>query len=357
MEILNLDLNELERSASTYLKHIEGGLDQVNSVPRSVMDGIMPILEIISSGMSQALFDRAMDARNPCTAALLCEPPAIGISLPGRPTGELIKAYDASHPGKGFRAVCIALSEYKNPLIVADILSREVKAGGPYGPSILVKNGIHAISIALARASLDSDSPGEEHRFALQVFKDDEPGQSGAFTHLADFIRQEMFSAHLNEGRFYKTKAFIELIESLGSESNGQAQAVAAFKQAAIKEIEKSSQDNVELLIRLLMTTDTPSLDPYRLAAIKVIDESLELDDYLKGSFALVNSHRGIGNYIKNLGDVYVECGYDALTAGIRDAADWNSLSEFPGIDMNKISVKDIPRQARGAALEHGLGL
>lgn len=357
MEILNLDLKELERSASSYLTHIKGGLDQVNSVPRSVMDGIMPILEVISSGMSQALFDRAMDAKNLCTAALLCEPPAIGISLPERPSGELIKAYDARHPGKGFRAVCIAISEYKTPILVVDILSREIKAGGPYSPSTLVKNGIHEISIALACSDLDSDSSGEESRFVKQVFKDNDTGQPGAFTQMADFIRQEMFSAHLNEGRFYKTKAFIEIIESLGSESDGHAQVVADFKQAAAKEVEKSSQNNVDLLIRLLMTTDTPSLDPYRLSTIKAIDESLELDDYLKGSFTLVNNHRGIGNYMKDLGEVYIECGYDALTAGIRDAADWNFLSEIPGIDMSKISLKNIPRQARVAALEHGLGL
>lgn len=323
------------------------------------MDGILPVLEAISSGKSQALFKSSMDSKKLCIAALLCEPPALGISFPVKPAGELTKQYDASHPGKGFRAACVGFSETNYPLIVADILASEIGAPGlSYGPTIIVKNGISELSSALSRARLGSDTPGVEVRFTQKVFTNGDLEISGAFSQLSDLIRKEMFSAHINEGRSSQNSEFFELIESLsGGSEAGIERTADAFKFAVEKELSNASSLNVELIVTLLLDVDSPDLDKYRLAAIKAIDDSLELDDYLKGSFEAIAKLKGVGKYMESISKIYLEVGYPALTKGIRGSSDYQALADLPGIDMSKISLKDIPRQARGAALELGLGL
>lgn len=359
VEIQNLDLNKLERSASSYLSHKERSQDQDSPVHRSIMDGILPILESLSSGKSQVLFKSSMDSKKLCIAALLCDPPAIGINFPVKPAGEHTKQYDANHPGKGFRAACVGFSETNYPLIVADILANEFGAPGlSYGPTILVKNGISELSATLSRARLGSDTPSVEAHFTQKVFRGGDLEISGAFSQLSDLIRQEMFSAHINEGRSHQNLEFFQIIESLsdGSES-GINRTVDAFKLAVEKELSNASSLNVELMVSLLLTTNTPGLDKYRLAAIKAMDDSLELDDYLKGSFMVIDKLKGVGNYMESISKIYLEVGYPELTKGIRGSFDYHALSDLPNIDMSKISPKDIPRQARGAALELGLGL
>ena len=171
-------------------------------------------------------------------------------------------------------------------------------------------------------------------------------------------ITKETFSAHLNDGRFHKTQKLIEIIESLSNNSEeGIARAVEAFKFCVDKELSNASSNNVELIIALLLKNYASKLDRYRLAAIKAMDESFDLSDYLKACFKATGMLKGVGKYMEQISEIYVEAGYDVLTKGIKDASDFHALAEIPHIDMGKINLKEIPRQARGAALEIGLGL
>lgn len=360
MDITNLDLRELESSASSYYKLKEGGQDQVSSIPRKIMDGIIPVLEAISSGECQALFNAAMDSKFLCIASLLCEPPAIGLSLKTRPDGSLVRAYDGKHAGKGFRAVCVGLSEYRFPNNIAEILSREVAANGQsYQPNTLVKNGIYELSKSLARARLDPETLSIEHLFTKEIFRLNAQGGIGAIAQLSDLILQEMFTAHFDEGRSYRTESLFEFLESLASQdSNGAERVKKAFDVSVKAVISKSSFSNIDLLMKMLLNTGQPVTDKYRLILIKAVDEELSLDDYLKASLKLVESHKGVvSNYLESVADIYIELGYEFLTSSIRDSSDWKCLSDLPKIDMSKISIQDIPRMARGAALELELGL
>lgn len=323
------------------------------------MDGILPVLEALSSGKSQALFTSAMDSQKLAIAALICEPPSLPISFPLNRAGDLIKNYDGTHRGKGFRAACVRFAEKNYPLIVADIISKEIGAPGlSYGPTVLVKNGISEISTALARAKFDPDEQSIEHRFLRNLFRGRDLEVGGAFAQLADLILKEMFSAHLNDGRFHKSKQFFEAIESLSETTPENInRSVEAFKSSVSKELSNASSDNVELLIALLLSRNEPGLDKYRLAVIKAMDDTLDISDYLKATFIVIGKLKGVGKFMESISEIYIEAGYDVLTGGIKDASDYNALSEIPNIDMSKISPKDIPRQARGAALEHGLGL
>lgn len=358
VDIQNLDLNELENSATSYFSKKEDSSDQDLPVHRRVMDGIFPVLEAISSGESQALFKRAMDSKKLSLAAIICDPPAIGISFPVRPDGELVKLYDAKHAGRAFRAVCVGFSEKNYPLAVADILSKEVGAEGlSYGPSTLVKNGIAELSSALARSRLDAANPSVEQRFACLIFSSGDKTE-GSFRQLSDLIRREMLSAHLNEGRFYKSKDYFQLIEDLsGNTPAGDALTLAAFKDCVTKELSNASSNNVELLIALLLTQNDPMLDRYRIATLKSLDDNHDLSDFLKGSFQVIGKLKGVGKYMESISEIYVEAGYAALTDGIKDSSDYQMLADMPNIDISRISPRDIPRHARGAALERELGL
>lgn len=360
MDIQSLDLNKLETSASYYLEHSSRGLTQDSSIPRSVMDGILPVLEVISSGKSSELFKAALDKRKLCLAALCVSPPEIGISLAPRIPGSLVANYDASHAGKAFRRICIGISKCDYPLVVADILAEEISANGiEYEENTLVKNGLYELARTISVALISSHKPTVEHRFVSKLHALNQPEDVENYRVLLSEMQKEIFSAYINDGKVSQVKEFFDFIDELsGGHESRQLSSVELFDHVLRQEFTSPTADDVIRVTNLILTVDHPSLDKYRSKAIVFSDQSLQDSDYLKAALKLVSKMTVSNEWeMGKLAEIYNEAGSAVLSDGIRDREDYLALSALPGLKMAEIDITKIPKQARGAALEHDLGL
>lgn len=357
MDIQSLDLDALESSANDYFISKLGSKAQDTPIPRTVMNGVLSVLEAISSGQSKALFKEALDNNLLCLAALICEPPILGLSIPLRQPGTLIEEYDRKHAGRGFRNVCVALARFNFPLECGSILAKELVAEGlNYKPTTLVRNGISEISGAMARARLrDENLMGEQH-FVQQIFRQGDAAKGTGFVDLASLMRIEMYSYHLNEGSFLDTNKFLMFMDQVSPLERESS--VKAFAESASRAMIDTNLSNVLSLANLLLTTNDPVLDIYREAVVQQLDPELNLSQFLKASFKMIDlMPKKSFEDMDKISDVYMHAGYEFLTSAIRDREDYVSLTQIPNVDMSQIDMKKLPVQARGARLEIDLGM
>jgi hypothetical protein len=352
----DLDLLKLETEASNYFARVSS--DILKSTQLS-LDGIFPILEAVSSGQSSALFAKALDAKCLCVASLCVSPPAVGLTPGQTGADDLIKLYDGNTPGKALRAICIAASLRNYPIKVIDVLSKSLAINGLAPLNTLVKNGLFEIGRAVANSRFSEREVSVDRLMISNFHEYSDCKVSGVFNEVLQQAQYEMFKAYIEEGSMIYLKEFLEFANGLcaGNEAL-QSTMVNSYLRAFQKAFERPASHDVALVVMLLLTVDQPSLDGYRLAVIKNVNPSLGLDDYLKASFLVTDLPKNSDYEISEIvAEAYLVASMDVITQGIRDREDYTSLSRIPRFDLDKVDVRKIPKQARGAALEHGLGL
>jgi hypothetical protein len=319
------------------------------------MDGILPILEALSCGESQALFNASVSGQHLCIASILCDPPKIGLNLPPVTPGTLASGYDKKISGRAFRDVCIGLSEKFYPKSISLALAREIASSQKaIVLSAVVKNGVSVLSGAMARAGFVRDEMPAECIFIADLYEQSKLSGAQTLRAVLEALTPELYVAYITEGSSSYLAQYFNFIENI---EGSRDSALATFSSILQNEFEAPSASTIQVIISLLLSRET-SLDPYRLAIMKELDPEMEPDDYLKASFKMIEKGRTYGMYnMQYIAEVYLEAGYAELAEGIRDKEDYLALSNLPGLDISQIDVKKIPKQARGLALEMSLGL
>jgi hypothetical protein len=354
---LELDVSLFESEASFYLSHVMSGSPA--ALISSSKTAILPILEAIRNNQVHEIFAQALNKKCLCVAALCCAPPNSGQSLTNPDPTELIQHYDAKATGKAFRAICIAISRREYPLIVAEQLSQSLCRKGLPELNSLVKNGLYELGRGVAMAPFREGKHSIDRVFLQNLHVYSGAKQSGEFSNLLGESQYFAFKAFIEEGNSFNVVDFLDYANGLAGNDTSLKQAVVDNYLTAFRKVfENPRATEMASLINLLLTTNHPALDDYRLAVIKSVDTMMGLDDFLKASIKLQSMQKKSSeNVTQEIATVYIEAGAAVLTAGIKDRDDYTYLSNLPGFDIYSIDIKKIPKQARGAALEHGLGL
>lgn len=358
MNKLELDLAILEAEASRYLSDISSGVPAALKPPS--MSGILPILEAVSTNQVHELFTQALNNRCLCVASLCCNPPDVGLNLINHDPAALIERYDANAPGKALRAICIAIAKKEFPLLVGEHLSKVLCAKGLPVLNTLVKNGLYELGMGVGMAPFKEGKTSLDRLFLSNLHKYAGAQPEESFTNLLGESQYFAFIGFIEEGASLNTVEFLEYATGLAGGVPSLKKAVVDNYITAFNKVfaKKPRATDLASVITLLLSTNHPSVDDYRLAVIKSIDTKYELTDFLKASFKLYSRHYNEYQDVPSvIAAVYIDVDPEVLTAGIRDQEDYKSLSALPGFDMYRIDVTKIPKQARGAALEHGLGL
>jgi hypothetical protein len=354
---LDLDLLKLELEASNYLSKVTSGNSDSNSRPST--DGISPILEAVNNGQATSLFAMALDTKCLSVASLCVSPLPVGLASSKPAPDDLIKSYDGNTPGKALRAVCVALSNRDYPIEAVDALSKSLALNGLAPLNTLVKNGLYEMGRAVAVSRFREDEVSVDRLLISNFHEHSGVDVAGSFSDVLQETQYAMFKAYIEEGSMVYIKEFFEFANGLcmGNDSL-QTTMVNSYLRAFQKAFQRPASHDEAQVVSLLLTVDQPALDGYRLAVIKEVDPNLGLDDYLKASFLVASLSKNSEYELETIvAEAYLVAGIDVITQGIRDREDYLSLSRIPRFDMDKIDVKKIPKQARGAALEHGLGL
>lgn len=353
------DLGSLDSSASYYLEHAAKSKIEGIPVPRNVMDGIFPILEKISSGKCEELFKSALDQRMLSIATVCCNPPSFGINHPAKSPGDMINIYDGKHKGRAFREICIGISKKDFPIAVAETMaSAIISAGTNYGKSVLVENGIHELGDTIAGSVFNKNKTIDQAFVAALAYSANE-NRNADLSSIVIRIQKQAMQSHLVYGSVNQTKEFCDFMDNLsGDEPSVQAAVIYAFSEITANALSNLNEQEALRLTNILLTVGYPTVDKYRKIILDNIDQDYEERHYLKAALSLIGMLKKKDPYeMERLASIYSEAGSAVLTDGIIDRADYVGLSELPGLDMALINVKEIPRQARGAAIETELGI
>lgn len=358
MNKLEVDLAILEAEASRYLSIVSSGSPAALTPP--AMTGILPILEAVSKNQVHELFTQALNNKCLCVASLCCNPPSVGLTLIKHDPAALIEKYDGAVPGKAMRAICIAIAKKEFPLLVAEYLSKALCTKGLPNLNTLVKNGLYELGRGVALARFKEGHESTDRLFLEGLHKHSGAQHSESFTNLLGESQYHAFKAFIEEGSPLNYDKFLDYATSFSEDVPSLKQAVVDNYITAFRAIfsKKTNSTDIASVVTLLLTANHPSLDDYRLAVIKSVDATYDLTDFLKVCFKLHSSLARATDVIpSDIATAYIEADPEVLTAGIKDRHDYATLSELPGFDMDTIDITKIPKQARGAALEHGLGL